>query len=118
MTEMTVTETESVVRIVLGHTYDRFEFQNDEELIASIVKTLNNSEYAKLEHKGKTEASAAAAKIRETLWNRYSGGGASATATCNLFYSLRRQDELGWIRGEAGNYNDDDARSFLTKMLR
>lgn len=118
MTQITAAETESIVRIVLGHTYNGFGFQNHDELIAGIIETLNNPEFTTPEYEGETEASAAAAKIRETLWNRYSGGGASATATCNLFYSLRREEELGWIRGEAGDYNDDDARRFLAKMLR
>jgi hypothetical protein len=87
--------TETVIRKVLGLTYDRFGFKNDTHTVERVAAILaepvpaDASEYE------------AAGKVREVLWNRYSGGGASAGATCNLFFALGRESELGWVIDEA-----------------
>lgn len=100
--EATKTTTENVVRTVLGKMYDRFGFNKDAPLINQIVAVLDDPEKAKLTDDD--VVGQAASEIRETLWNRYSGGGASATATADLFYTLGRQNELGWLLEEAPGY--------------
>jgi hypothetical protein len=87
--------TETVIRKVLGLTYDQFGFKNDTHTVERVTALLaepvpaDSSEYE------------VAGKVREVLWNRYSGGGASAGATCNLFFALGREEELGWVIDEA-----------------
>jgi hypothetical protein len=93
--------TENVVRTVLGKMYDRFGFGKDTHLISEIVTILDDPEKSKLDDEVVTPA---ASEIREMLWNRYSGGGASATATADLFHTLGRQNELGWLLEEAPGY--------------
>lgn len=99
--EMKTTTTENVVRAVLGKMYDRFGFNDDTQLINQIVTVLDDPAMSELAHEDVTHA---ASEIREVLWNRYSGGGASATATADLFYTLGRQNELGWLLEEAPGY--------------
>lgn len=100
--ETKTTTTENVVRVVLGKMYDRFGFNKDAQLINQIVTVLDDPEKSKLTDED--VVSPAASEIRETLWNRYSGGGASATATADLFYTLGRQNELGWLLEDAPGY--------------
>jgi predicted DNA-binding protein (MmcQ/YjbR family) len=101
--EIKTTSTESVVRTVLGKMYDRFGFNDDQKLISEIVEILNDPE--KGEPLDESFAGTDAAyEIREKLWNRYSGGGASATATADLFHTLGRESELGWLLEDAPGY--------------
>lgn len=101
--EIKTATTENVVRTVLGKMYDRFGFNKDTRLISEIVTILDDPEKSK-PLSDEDVVTLAAAEIRETLWNRYSGGGASATATADLFYTLGRQNELGWLLEEAPGY--------------
>ena len=95
--------TEEVVREVLGKTYNQFGFDRATDLIADFVATLEDPTQAVMEDEG--DASPAAEKIRARLWSRYSGGGASASATADLFYTLGRQDELGWVVEQVPGYS-------------
>ena len=98
-------QTTGVVMRVLGRTYDQFGFHRDKELIADFVKTLEDPAKAVPEDEG--DASPAAEEIRSRLWSRYSGGGASASATSDLFYSLGREKELGWVKEQVPGYRYD-----------
>lgn len=113
----TQTKTETIAATVLDATYRHFGFTKDSPTFGRIMANLNNNtdegEY------GTPEASGAAEKVREILWNTYSGGGASAAATCNLFYALGRQNELGWVAGEAAHpnpYGDREYAWFLNRL--
>lgn len=101
--------TETIIRKVLGLTYDRFGFKNDTSTVERVAELLA------LEVPTDKSKAKAAGKIREILWNRYTGGGASAGATCNLFYALGRQDELGWVIEEA-HYTQFDYDYFMNQM--
>lgn len=95
-------DNEDVVRRVLGKTYNQFGFNRTEALIADFVYVLEDPSQAVVEDAG--DPSPAAEHIRSRLWSRYSGGGASASATSDLFYTLGRQDELGWIEEQVPGY--------------
>lgn len=96
------TNTEAVVRDVLGMTYDAFGFQQNTDLIEKIVTVLEDETKAiKDDDEDPKDASPAAEFVRSRLWSRFSGGGASAGATTELFLTLGRGDELGWVRDEA-----------------
>lgn len=101
--------TETVIRKVLGLTYDRFGFKNDTSTVERVAAILAEP----LPTDGRK--SKAAGKVREILWNRYTGGGASAGATCNLFYALGRQDELDWVIDEA-HYGQFDYDYFINQL--
>lgn len=101
--------TETVIRKVLGLTYDRFGFKNDTRTVERVAELLA------LEVPADKSKAKTAGKIREILWNRYTGGGASAGATCNLFYALGRQDELGWVIEEA-HYTQFDYDYFIKQL--
>lgn len=118
ITPNTIENTEEIVREVLGLSYDRFGFQNDPEQIAEIVALLEDEANAVKEYpEDPKAASVAAAKIREMLWNRYSGGGVSASATTELFLSLDRDNELGWVREEAGGYPEYKIERFINRLV-
>lgn len=95
-------QTNEAVRKVLGRTYDRFGFSRDEGLIADITSVMEDSSKAIPEDEG--DASPAAEYIRQRLWNRYTGGGASASATSDLFHALGREQELGWVVEQVPGY--------------
>lgn len=97
--------TKETVIEILGPVYNRFGFErsNHPEKIAAL---LNDPTKAVVEDKG--DASESAGEIREMLWNSYTGGGVSASATCRLFYTLGRQNELGWVEGEAPGFRFED----------
>lgn len=99
--------TKEVTQVVLGATYGAWGFHNEPSLMERIMDVLGSDEKREIDETYGGTASPAAEEVREILWNRYSGGGVSAIATCNLFYALNRQDELGWVRAEAGNYEDE-----------
>lgn len=101
--------TETVIRKVLGLTYDRFGFKNDTSTVERVAALLA------AEIPEDVSTSETAGKVREILWNRYSGGGASAGATCNLFYALGRQDELGWVTEEA-HYGQFDYDQLVRRL--
>lgn len=102
MTE-NVQTTEQTVREILGVTYDGFGFQNRNDLIERIVTVLDDDSKRFMEDDG--DASEAAENVRAMLWSAFSDGGASAGATCELFYTLGRFDELGWVK-EEGHWMD------------
>jgi hypothetical protein len=85
--------TESIVRAVLGKTYKRFGASDDAEFIAEIVTIL---ETPTVIYEG--GMSDAAATIRFRLWGRYFDGRKANSATCDLFFAMERDNELGWIR--------------------
>lgn len=95
-------QTALVVRTVLGRTYDRFGFHRDTELTKDIVSVMDDPSKSVLRHEG--DASPAARYVRERLWNNYSGGGASASATADLFHALGREKELGWVVEQVPGY--------------
>ena len=97
---MTVTTTEETVREVLGKSYDNYGFQGNTRIINDFVSTLNDPSMSVVAADG--EASPAADTIRSSLWSCFTGGGdvfyALATrATTELFKSLGRENELGWM---------------------
>ena len=96
---------EELTRKVIGKTYDQFGFGRDATLVAHFVEVLNDPEKSKIEDDG--DASPAAEEIRTRLWNYYGGGGASASTTANLFYSLGREKELGWVEEQVPGYQFD-----------
>lgn len=97
--------TTDTVKEVIGYTHGRMGFNGETRTLDRIVAVLDNPEFAIV--KREDGASKAAEAVREILWNRFSGGGASAAATCSLFHALGREDELGWVVGEGhyGNYD-------------
>lgn len=99
MAQATITE-EKVIE-VLEPLYGPWGFVKT-NLPAKFAELLNDDTKAVVEDEG--DASEAASEIRATLWNYYTGGGASASATCQLFYTLGRQNELGWVEGEAPGF--------------
>jgi hypothetical protein len=103
MAQATVTE-ESVIEI-LEPLYGSWGFAKT-NLPAKFAALLNDAEKSSVEDEG--DASEAASEIRSDLWNYYTGGGASASATCQLFYTLGRQNELGWVEGEAPGFRFND----------
>lgn len=98
-------QNESVARHVLGKTYDRFGFNSNSAFVSDIVKILNNPVYKKVTYEG--TPSDAAVAVRDRLWGQYSDGGASATATADLFHKLGREKELGWIVEQSPGYRYD-----------
>lgn len=106
--EIKTTTTENVVRAVLGKMYDRFGWfgvNENTRLINQIVAVLDDPEKGKLDSDAaEGDVTFAATEIREILWNNYSGGSATASATAELFYTLGRQNELGWLLEEAPGY--------------
>lgn len=108
--------TEEIVREVLGLTYSTWGFQSETTLIERIV-TLLDDPAMKVQDEGESDASIAASEIRELLWNRYTGGGISAAATCQLFMALGRMKELGWIREEANGFNTFHQEMFLDSIV-
>jgi hypothetical protein len=97
--------TEELTRKVLGKTYDRFGFGRDSALVSHFVSVLEDPAQSKVEDEG--DASPAAEEIRKKLWSHYAGGGASASATSNLFYALGREKELGWVEEQVPGYQFD-----------
>ena len=96
------TVTVDTVKTVLGKVYNQFGFETS-GLAERFADLLNDPAKSVTDD----DASEAAAAIRKTLWSYYSGGGASASATCDLFYTLGRQDELDWIEDQVPGYRFD-----------
>lgn len=97
--------TKETVIDVLGPVYNQFGFEESKHP-EKFAELLNDSSKSAVEDEG--DASEAASKIRQILWDYYTGGGASASSTCQLFYTLGRQNELGWIEGEAPGFEFED----------
>lgn len=95
------TVTAEHVTEVLGKVYNQFGFA-ESPLPERFAALLNEPEKSVVEDEG--DASEAAEQIRKTLWSYYTGGGASASSTCQLFHVLGRENELGWITGEARGF--------------
>jgi len=93
--------TETTIIETLGKVYNQFGFEQS-PLPARFAALLNDPAKSVVEDEG--DASEAAAEIRKTLWSYYTGGGASASSTCQLFHVLGRENELGWIKGEARGF--------------
>lgn len=112
---VTFSSTEETVREVLGLTYDGFGFQQDTRTIDKIVSIVDDASKRGSEYGEDT--SDAAEEVRQTLWSRYSGGGASAGATVNLFLMLDRENELGWVKDEA-HYRPYMAEELVFDLLK
>lgn len=103
--EIKSADTEITVRAVLGKMYDRFGWfglNENTRLINQIVAILDDPEKKRVP--SVDAVSYAAVEVREALWNNYTGGGATASATADLFYTLGRQNELGWLLDEVPGY--------------
>lgn len=110
---------EVTVREVLGITYDVADNQTETQFIANIVSILEDESKSVLEHEllEGEEASRAASEIRMLLWQRYGGGGVcSANVTCNLFLTLDRLDELGWVEKEINGFKLWKQEMFLNEL--
>lgn len=95
-------QTTKAVRTVLGRTYDRFGFHRETKLVNDIISVMDDPSKRVTERD--RDASPAAEYVRERLWNNYSGGGASASATADLFHALGREKELGWVVEQVPGY--------------
>lgn len=91
------------VLTVVGKVYDRFGFSENTEFVNEVVAILDDPSFSVVDEDA-NNASLAARKIRDRLWTNYSGGTTSAAVTCDLFYSLGRENELGWIVAESPQY--------------
>lgn len=105
--------TAEIVDEVIGKTYSRFGFVPGGDISDIITELVEDPKRAELDHEGDT--SNAAEKVRQTLWGTWAGGGASAGATCELFIALGREEELGWVKGEA-HFKEYDREDFLYKV--
>lgn len=95
------TVTEQHIIDILEPVYGPYGFAQT-ALPARFAALLNDPAKSVVEDEG--DASESASEIRKTLWSYFTGGGASASSTCQLFYKLGRQAELGWVEGEARGF--------------
>lgn len=101
---------EQTVKEILGEMSCQFEFAEDSKLVTALVTALMNENCSVMKHKEDT-ASFAVELIRNHIWDalvwRNTDSDAfivdSAVTTCNLFYTLGRESELGWIKEQAGS---------------
>lgn len=100
MTNTEVSPVETIVRAVLGVSYDASGFADESNLIAQIVEILED-ETKRVPYNELGGMSNASEEIRELLW-RYTGGDTSPIATCNLFSVLNRSKEVTVIAISAG----------------
>lgn len=105
MVQETAKGTEKTVREVVGKTFDIAGFQDEAELVAFIVRTVENPDKSVPKYEG--AVSPAAFEIRFALWTTYSDGNraSSAKATADLFHTLGREGELGWLLEETPDYH-------------
>lgn len=89
---------ETIVRDVLTRTYGRYWHVGDKETLARVVEILNDTALVKDPH------FEAASRVRAALWQGTVLGGPSAAATCNVFFAVGREDELGSIARAAADY--------------
>lgn len=101
MVKSAATVTATTVIEAIGRVYNQFGFEQT-ELPERFAALLNDPAKSVVEDEG--DASVAAEEIRKTLWSWFTGGGTSASATCQLFHVLGRENELGWIKGEARGF--------------
>lgn len=99
--------TTDIVVEVIGLTHGSMGFDGDTHTLERIVALLENTELGEMDEDfiAQQDVTAAAIGVVGILWNRYTGGGASAAATCSLFHALGRETELGWLVRE-GNYSE------------
>lgn len=99
--------TTDIVVEVIGLTHGHMGFDGDTHTLERIVALLENTELGEMDEDfiAQQDVTAAAIGVVGILWNRYTGGGASAAATCSLFHALGRENELGWLVRE-GNYSE------------
>lgn len=116
------TPMEEAVRSVVGFRFGKWGFHQENELIAQIADVLESEENTKMGSEG---ASIAAEKVQHILWDRYRGGymGGPALApvsTCDLFHSLDRDDELGWIAIEAStpSWDGDESQPYSRQSYK
>jgi hypothetical protein len=103
--------TETIIRKVLGLTYREYGFEIDTPTVKKVGGILAKPVPAE------ASDSEAADEVREVLWDRHLTSWASAKATCDLFYALGRENELGWIIGEA-NYTHYDYEYFIGQLRK
>jgi hypothetical protein len=89
---------EAIVRGVLMGTYNRYWRSSDTETLQRVVEILNDP--ALVKH----PRFEAASRVRAALWQGTPLGGPSAAATCNVFFAVGREDEVGQIAREAAEY--------------
>lgn len=89
--------TEQAVRAVLKKTADQSGRKYDEHLVSMLLVTIDGPD-AQTKFGDITEemSSLAVLKVRAHLWGSFPPDVASL-ATCNLYYLLGRQEELGWF---------------------
>lgn len=80
---------------------EQFDFKNDERFIRHLVAVLEDPTEAVIEEEG--YASPAAGWLRSSLLFEL-GGEVASSLTCDLFYTLDRQNELGWIEEDIPGY--------------
>lgn len=97
-----VVATEVTVRQALGSTYDKFGFQAEAELIANIVRILDDPAKRELDHED--DVSVAVQEILTTLWKFYptdnvaiADGFIATAAVRTLLKALHREIEMGWV---------------------
>lgn len=105
--------TAEIVDEVIGKTYGRMGFIPGGGTTEIITEIVEDPKLAEMDDEDDT--SEAAEMVRKTLWGTWAGGGASAGATCELFVALGRENELGWVKGEA-HFKDYDREDFLYKV--
>lgn len=79
---------------------EQFEVKNDQRFIRHLVAVLEDPTEAVIEEEG--NASPAAGWLYSSLMFEL-GGEAANSLTCDLFYTLGRQDELGWMEKKDSN---------------
>jgi hypothetical protein len=84
--------TEATIRAIISANYADPDFLHDERLIRHILATLEDENMQ--EAKG---TSSAAAWLRSTLWSTDYASSTADKTTCDIFYALGRESELGWI---------------------
>ena len=99
--ETTPKTIEQIALEIVGKIYTEFEY--DRRFVRHLVATVEDPTMAVIPYEG--AASPAAQWVYASLWSGYEGGyEPAATATCNLFYTLGRQNELGRIESQFPEY--------------
>lgn len=95
--EATPKTTEEIVTEFFGkpcYQSEQFDFKNDQRFIRHLVAVLEDPTEAVIEEEG--NASPAAGWLTGSLLFEL-GGEVAKSVACDLFYTLGRQNELGWM---------------------